>query len=574
MNAHRIASELVDHFGFLWTVGLVGVLVVSIGMYRAGLVYGWQGEAAVRPAGPSRREAFPLILFVLFLLAYLAFMFWKEDFAFEDPHSFTGYSAIGVPRPPSIWIDVGRFWPLGYLEYNLISQLSRTATAYLVLSAIQLVIGLWMLYDVMPVKSPALRLGALAILMMAPGFAADFAELTYADRNVCFAICVLLFCIARYDRRPSLVWMIPSVAVGYAALYYKEITAALIGTFAVSRILLKHYRFGWRNALRSPLEIGLILAGACFAVQLLVVILPTGTSRYIDEGFVGRANAAARYFTAHPLLTVFVICFAIHVFQTLRRGRKFDPLWDTMALGGVLHLCAAIVSGLVEDYLLGPTELVAILTLVRIGSGWWEELPRLRVAIAGMAGLLAISTITFGTYRLVQRKTVVIQTQSLARFLIDYYHTPGNEKSRLYFRSNFGIVANFASYLAYRGLPIHHTGEAPGTDSIKLAGSESFPNDVCAYYDHYVCHQDEMRMGDLVMRNPLDGEVHWPTESPRTSPTSGMRLQPLIEVRPAKSIPLLSFLYRVSPDINGNYRSGPVPDEWASFSVSKVVAAP
>jgi hypothetical protein len=564
--ASRLSLILTYHFGLFWFSGLAGILAVSIGMYRS--LSRADGGQATTEEPTAKPGALLLACFSAFVLLYLGFMFWNEDFAYQDGHAFTDFSAVGITRPPSVWVNVGRFWPLGYQEYNLVAHLSKTAPAYLAYGAIQLVAGLWLLYQVMPSKSPALRLFTLAVLMLAPAFAADFAELTYADRNVVFAVCVLVFCVSRYDRRPALTWLIPAVLASYYALYCKEMTASLFGTFAGTRILLKAARNGWRNALRSPLEIGMVLGVACFAVQLAIVLIPTGRSRYIDEGFVGRFTAASRYLTADPLLAVFLIAFVIHVVQTLRRGGKFDPLWDALAAGGVLHFCAASVTGMEEDYLMGPTELVAALTLLRLLPAWWSERARLRPVLAGVVGALAAATMTFGSFRLVERKNIVGQTQRVADFLIDYYRTPGQEKSRLYLGSNIGLVMNFVSYLSYRGLPFHRVGEKPGVTAIDVAGLEPFPDDQCVSFVDFVCHHDVMRPGDLVVHL---AEEPWKQAAPANG-TSLFQVSPTAFFPSLR--PFLAALYRLSPNLNGVFGNEPLPDDWLRVSVTKVAASP
>ena len=545
----RLTQLLVYHFWIVWLFGLAGILAVSIGIHRSG---DWQ---PFEPAAKSSR--LQTACFGAFLVLYLGFMFWNEDFAWMDGHVFTDFSAIGITRPPSVWPNVGRFWPMGYQEYNLISHVSKTATAYLVFGAIQLIAGLWFLYEAMPAKTPALRLSTLALLMLAPAFAADFAELTYADRNVVFAVCVLVFCVSRYDREPALRWMIPPLVVSYWVLYDKETTTALFGTFAAARMLLKASRDGWRSALRSPLEIGMIIGSACFAGQLGIVLIQN--AHYLTFGFVGRWTATGRYLTADPLLAAFLIAFAIHVVQTLRRGAKLDPLWDALALGGVLHFCAVAVTGLEEDFLMGPTELIAALTLVRLLPAFWSERARLRPILAVAASVLAAVTVTFGTYRLIQRKVVVGQTKKLADFLISY---SGREKARLYFRDDGGQVESFVSYLSYRGLPIRRAGAKPA-GGVEVAGSEPFPGDLCVDFVDFVCKHDEPRPGDLLVHLALEP---WQPAAKEKS------FQPLFESSPASFFPslrpVLSALHRLSPTLYGVFKGEPLPDDWLRVSVT------
>jgi hypothetical protein len=563
----HLPHVLAFHFWPIWFAGLAGILTVSIWMHQTGL----RPLAAGTPVEERAKKPgiIPVICFAGFLILYLVFMLWKEDFTYEDGHHWTDYSAIGVTRPVSVWLNVGRYWPIGYTEYNFISHLSKTATAYATYSALQLLAGLWLLYKAMENVEPVIRLCMFAFLMLAPAFGADFCEITYADRNVVFALCILVYCVNRYDRRPSLTLTIISIVAVSYALYCKEMSAALFGTFAASRILLKASREGWKSALRSPLEIGIVLAVAFFAVQLAIVLI-NGVTKYISDNFVGRGTATFRYLTADPLLSVFLIVFAVHVVRTLRQGKKFDLLWDTLAAGAVLHFCAVSVTGVEEDYLMGPTELVAALTLVRVVPAWWSEQPRLRPILGGIAAVLAFISICNGSYRLIERKNIVIQTTRLGDFLAGYYRTPGRQVSRLYMRADLtemGLDMNFASYLWFRGIPVDRADRKRESNTVEIAGPPPYPDDLCVDYTPFKCRHSELRKGDLL--------VHIPEElAPPPDLPDGTTLQPLFESLPASSFPalrpLLAALYRVTPNLRGVYHGAPLPDDWLRVAASQV----
>src|SRR4051812_14795282 len=98
---HRLAYAWPSHFWAIWLCGLALVLLVS----------GWIFDKAARDDARLRRGKPPVtgstrpsgllaVCFALFLVGYIGFMLWGEDFAYKDGHSFTEFSAIGRPRPP------------------------------------------------------------------------------------------------------------------------------------------------------------------------------------------------------------------------------------------------------------------------------------------------------------------------------------------------------------------------------------------------------------------------------------------------------------------------------------------
>jgi len=575
---HRVAYAWPSHFWPIWLLGLALVLAFPHWMFGRGIGERQSLNATDRRASEAVTPSwFMVVCFAIFLIGYLCFMFWGEDFAYKDGHSFTEFSAIGKPRPPAIWPDSGRFWPLGYQEYNLIARLSPTAVAYLAFGAIQLLVALWLLYLALPCESPTLRFLPFVLLLLAPAFGADFAELTYADRNVVFCICVLIFAVDRYDRRATQSWLLIAVAVSYAALYFKETSVALFGGFAAIRLLLKLSRAGLPSVLQSPLEVGILLSCACFAVELGLTLLPAGTSTYVDALSVGRGAAALRYLRADPILATFVVAFCLHVVVTVREGAKFDLLWDPLAAGAVLHLAAVSSTGVAETYLLGPSELIGAVTLLRLFSHWWKARPGARLILACICVATVVPSLAFGSFRLIQRKIVVLQTQKVADFLANFYRTPDTRNTRLYFLAEDGVVMNFVSFLSYRGLKFRCLGEPADSNAIDVAGAAAFEGDRCVPSSDFVCRHDLPRDGDLVARLP---EESWSAMPAPGSPDvehslHAAKLELLFEARPGGLFsslrPLIAVLYRVSPTLTGQLPDQRLSDDWLRVAVSRVV---
>jgi hypothetical protein len=574
---HRLAYALPSHFWGIWLFGLAFVLAVPLWLSKSLKHSGEPGAAAEPVVRGEHPAGLVATCFAAFTAGYIGFMLWAEDFAYKDGHSFTEFSAVGKLRPPAIWPDSGRFWPLGYQEYNVIAKLSPTATAYLLYGAAQLLLGLWLLYLALWRESPTLRLLLFLVLMLAPAFGAVFAELTYADRNVVFAICVLVFAVERYDRRPKKWLLLLAIAASYCGLYFKETSVAFFGGFAAARLSLSVARGGLRSVFRSPLEVGILLACGGFAVELGLTLLPAGTSAYVDELSIGRLAAALRYLKADPLLATFLAAFCLHVIQTLRRGATFEPLWDPLAAGAVLHFAAVSSTGVAETYLVGPAELVAAISLLRLLPRWWNERPRARPILVCVGAVTIAASLAFGTFRLLQRKQVVWQTQRIADFVVSYYRTPAARRTRLYLPAEDGVVMNFVSFLSYRGLAFQRHGELLGVDAIEVAGSAPFEGERCSPSSDFVCRRDVPRPGDLVVRLPEEAWAPTPAARGRDGAELGMRqvqLVPLFQALPAGGLsplrPLLSLLYRVSPTLTGLFANQPLPNDWLRVSASRV----
>jgi len=78
----------------------------------------------------SRGAVVALTLLALFLVCYIVLAFTWEDFAYSDNSIFTLYTLKGHDYRPPIWQHLGRFFPLGHQEFNLIRHFTGTVAGY------------------------------------------------------------------------------------------------------------------------------------------------------------------------------------------------------------------------------------------------------------------------------------------------------------------------------------------------------------------------------------------------------------------------------------------------------------
>src|SRR5262245_23685952 len=78
----------------------------------------------------SRGAAAAMTLLGLFLAGYIAMILARENFTYRDNSIFTLYTLRGHDIGPPIIPHIGRFFPLGFQEFNLIRHFTDTITGY------------------------------------------------------------------------------------------------------------------------------------------------------------------------------------------------------------------------------------------------------------------------------------------------------------------------------------------------------------------------------------------------------------------------------------------------------------
>src|SRR5262249_23590968 len=123
-------------------------------------------------------------LLSLFLAGYIAMILAWESFTYHDNSIFTLYTLRGHDIGPPIMPWVGRFFPLGFQEFNLIRHFTDTITGYHAFRIVQLLIfaGIVLILD------EKLSIGARAALVLlaliTPSIRSSFAGLIYHEANV------------------------------------------------------------------------------------------------------------------------------------------------------------------------------------------------------------------------------------------------------------------------------------------------------------------------------------------------------------------------------------------------------
>jgi hypothetical protein len=153
--------------------------------------------------------------------------------------------------------------------------------------------------------------------------------------------------------------------------------------------------------------------------------------------------------------------------------------------------------GLFADRYAPPIDLIAALYLAREMAYWWSARPARRWLLAAATATTAAAVCIFGTFRLIEHKSVVRGTVELAAFL-DRFVAEHPGTVRVYFPDSYGWrVMNFAGYLHYR-YPAAY-------ERIRLRGPGGFPENRCSYWREYRCeHAIVVEPGDLIAHLPDD----------------------------------------------------------------------
>ncbi|MCS6942791.1 MAG: hypothetical protein NZM30_08065 [Geminocystis sp.] len=434
-------------------------------------------------------------LFLGFLGLYIYLIFYEEDFAYLDNAQLNSYSLIGKFTPLPIGPEGGRFWPFGLQEYNIISLISKSPTAYHLLSVIQLIVILWLCWKILP-PARIYRLIILTLLLIQNTFVLCFFNLIYPERNIIFFLAVFIYSLVAYQRSGKLIYQILAVISAQFMLYYKEPVFIMLAGFSLGNLFWNWVKrksdtettnlkeFIRRNSLNICL---LWLAIVYFTLYVYYtwgkVEIPY--NKEYDREAANFIVAFFYYLKVSPTLSIFLLFFSWRCFQIAKKRAAIEELWDFLALGVMLYLAAYLKLKLAGAHYMAPGEFVAILYVSQLGKKTfnWHQKAKRFLCITLLAIFLIVN-IPASSYRILFRKKYMEMRREIAGFIgkrmkdnprnIVLFFPPPYESPY----NTFNIM-EFVSYLNYKGFPVLKKGNEEKGQYIITKAPEKFPENLC-----------------------------------------------------------------------------------------------
>ncbi len=272
---------------------------------------------------------------------------------YESQPIFNGYT------PSS-----GRFFPLASLDLNLIAIFSHSPYAFFTFNAL-IVFGigvlLWIIFAlILEDRFYTLRVLLLICIFLHPGFVTIMLGICYPERLQVLFLSLFIFSSIKFYRDNSLSSAIIGFISANAALYYKEPTFLIIGSFGLLMFIdsIKN-----KNSTKAYLYYGaLTISALIFLVLYFTLIIPHIEKAYTREIFLSKYEEILHTLKGllnfilndSILLLLLPSLFLYRIYMFIFKHDRRHIFWDSLLLGGFLYLCAFIKLHLFELYYLIP----------------------------------------------------------------------------------------------------------------------------------------------------------------------------------------------------------------------------
>ena len=292
---------------------------------------------------------------IALLLACIVAIVYEPGWIYGDSHFILNSTVQGEPAMMAYFPHIGRFYPMAYVDLNLLIPFGDSPFAYHVERSILFTITFIFLLLVFRKLTNNTIAGLLVLMFLtAPSLFRVHAESIYAEAVIAPLLAVFFYCYVQSQQTGNQAYLVVAGMVAVFASYCKEPMFGLFGIFA-----LVHLIFGFASlnrALRN-FNLFLIINGAIFVAAYMFVCSGAASS-YADAQSartgISRIMALKSFASAHVLVPVAMTLGLLRLPFLFSSRTNQWLTFDAALYSGTAYVFALALLRLSLDYLAIP----------------------------------------------------------------------------------------------------------------------------------------------------------------------------------------------------------------------------
>ena len=280
--------------------------------------------------------------------------FWEPDEAIFA-YSMTSGNPLFLP-----FMSIGRFFPLGYQEFNVLGRFTSSADVFHAFAVGQVLLSavfVWFVFFRLPWR---FRIWPVLAIFTIPSIFYISQSFIYTERNIILLLSVFVFCFCMFHRCQKQVYLFAALTAAFLSLFYKETAFLIILGFSLTRGGYLYTQT--RRELRSKRPVGpsdfiteLALIGFVlfFLSTYYIFTHSVRSGPLYDHVLEGPLIATtisnfSDYVTGHIIFTLSVIAYPVRIFFLSKL--RFHPIWDSLLVAAFFFFTGNIILGLLGPY--------------------------------------------------------------------------------------------------------------------------------------------------------------------------------------------------------------------------------
>ena len=393
------------------------------------------------------------IIFVIFVATYALLILAKPNLGITNDVMFLRTLQAGKPVllyspdfPVFDPIKLGRFTPMGTIEYNLFGLFSKSPSAfwYFLLHAFQYAVFMVIFVKILSkfTSNKFLIYITPVFLSLTPGMIVTWFLTLGNEKSLVFYLIIFLFFYLRYLEKPKLYYLIFGVISANVAIYCKENAFLALAAFTFCHLLFSRKDNGKSlpspnnsddSQTKSPIFSNkarifdglIILSSISFPiVYFFYVFLPYQAALVYGKtaaNFVAIVKNILNFATiVDPIMILFILpLIGWRIYRIFIKREKPHAIYDSLLATIPVFVAPFFLMNLYEFHYFTPTYVFAIPPLFYFIPKIWNKKLIWKI-LASMAGFLFLSnTLPFSLHFLTYSKYLPTNFNKTLNFLIN-----------------------------------------------------------------------------------------------------------------------------------------------------------
>lgn len=193
---------------------------------------------------PLILKSIPKFLFITLVAAFCFLILYQAGWTWGDDYEFIRTTVIGKVKPPAVYPEMGRFYPLGHIEYNLFLPFGDQVQLYFVWLVLKLLLLAYLCKKIIAEifhfssSEPPEHFQYLALLTLffCSSFIEIYSQVIYAEASLIITLVATFYFYLRARRTSDIINYFYSFCCAVLSTYLKEPVILVFTVFPLAQM--------------------------------------------------------------------------------------------------------------------------------------------------------------------------------------------------------------------------------------------------------------------------------------------------------------------------------------------------
>jgi hypothetical protein len=316
-------------------------------------------DTGIKRLHRTKVDTFALCMLVACGVFYWVYISINSSFWEPDEATFAYRMASGNPLILP-FRSIGRFFPLGYQEFNVLGRFTSSPDVFHAIAVGQVLLSavfVWFVFSRIPWR---FGIWPVIAIFSIPSIFYISQSFIYTERNIILLLSVFVFCFCRFHKCQKKGYLYAALTAAFLSLFYKETVFLIFLGFSLTRGGYLYTRtrreLGSIRSVRLSdfiTELALIGFALFFLITYYMFTHSVRSGHLYNHAFEGPLIATTisnfgYYVTGHIIFTLSVIAYLVRILFLSKL--PFHPIWDSLLIAAFFFFAGNVILGLIGPY--------------------------------------------------------------------------------------------------------------------------------------------------------------------------------------------------------------------------------